>query len=404
MLIGPVTSEGYLEVACIQPKSGSSVTHHYVFETTCGVTPENPVWSPLRFTSGNLQQTRDTLVSTELDGGRDIASVRLGSKQSGGEISIELSVTSYDDILEATLGGTWVVRPGEAGLSIAVAAAGKTFTRAAGDFTTAPTSIIVGDMVQFPSLTGGNAGTFRVTAVNATIITCSGIAAGILVDESTVTTDIKVADTLPVGNIRRTMSILSNFPDSDGTADYQLVTGVEVTGFSFDISVNALVTGSLPILGRDLSLLGATVPAGSTFNSVITTEPFSGLDGRILQDGVIIGFFTSIGINNDNAQSAQFELGAQGTAFLEKGRANNTLSISTFFSSTTLLEKFLNESVVQLTAILAGIDGSLMFDFPTVKYTSGSPEVEGETSIVQNLEAQATGSIGNSSLIIRRIV
>lgn len=404
MLIGPVTLEGYLKVACNQPKSGSLVTHHYIFETTCGVTPENPVWSPLRFTSGNLQQTRDTLVSNELDGGRDITTVRLGSKQSGGEISIELSVTSYDDILEAALGGTWVVRAGEAGLSITVSAVGKTFTRAVGDFTTEPTSIIVGDMVQFPSLTGGNAGTFRVTAVTATVITCSGIAAGILADESTVTTDIKVGDTLSVGSIRRTMSILSNFPDSDGTADYQLVTGVEFTGFSFDVSVNAYVTGSLPTLGRELFLLGATFPTGSTFNPSITTESFSGLDGRILQDGVIIGFFTTIGINNDNSQSAQFAIGNEGVAFLEKGRANNTLSISTFFSNTDLLEKFLNETVVQLVVILSGIDGSLMFDFPTVKYTAGSPEVEGETSIVQNLEAQATGSIGNSSLIIRRIV
>jgi len=391
-------------MTCIQPKSGSVVSHYYVMETDCGVTPTNPEWSKIRFISGNLQQTRDALVSTELDSSRETTSVRLGAKQTAGEIAIELSPTSYDDILEAALGGTWVVRPGEAGLSITVAAAGKTFTRAAGDFTTAPTSIVVGDMVKFPSLTGANAGTFRVSAVTATVMTCAGIADGVLADESTVTTDIKVGDTLSVGSIRRTMSILSNFPDSDGTADYQLVTGVEFTGFTIDISVNAIVTGTLPTLGRELSLLGATLPSGSTFTSLISTEIFSALDGRILQDGVIIGFFSSLSITNDNAQSAQFEIGSEGVAFIEKGRANNTLSISTFFSSTNLLQKFLNETEVQLTAILEGINGSLMFDFPTVKYTSGSPEVGGETSVVQNMEAQAIGSVGNSSIIIRSIV
>lgn len=390
-------------MACVQPKSGSTVAHWYAFETTCNVTPTSPTWSPLRFTSGNLQLTRDVLVSTELDGGRDTTSVRLGSKQAGGEISIELSPDSYDDLLEAALGGTWVIRAGEAGLSITVVAAGKTFTRAAGDFTTAPTSIVIGDMIQFPSLTGNNAGTFRVTAVTATVITCSGIAVDVLADESSVTTDIKVSDALSIGSIRRTMSILSNFPDNDGTADYQLMTGIEVTGFTFDISVNTLVTGTLPTLGRNLSLLGATPPAGSTFDPAITTEVFSALDSRILQDGVVIGFFTTLSIVNDNNQSAQFELGSDGVAFTEKGRANNTLSISTFFSTTDLLQKFLDETEVQLTAILEGISGSLMFDFPTVKYTSGSPEVTGETAVVQNLEAQATGGIGNSSLIIRRI-
>ncbi len=390
-------------MACIQPKSGSTVSHYYVLETTCNVTPANPTWSPFRFTSGNLQLTRDALVSTELDGGRDTTSVRLGSKQAAGEISIELSPDSYDDLLEAALGGTWVVRAGESGLSITVAAAGKTFTRAAGDFTTAPTSIVVGDMIQFPSLTGNNSGTFRVTAVTATVITCSGIADDVLADESTVTTDIKVGDTLSIGTIRRTMSVLSNFPDDDGTADYQLVTGVEITGFTFDIAVNALVTGTIPTLGRDLTLLGATPPTGSTFNPLITTEVFSSLDSRILQDGVIIGFFSSLSITNDNNQSAQFEIGSGAVAFIEKGRANNTLSISTFFSSTDLLQKFLDETEVQLIATIEGINGSLMFDFPTVKYTSGSPEVAGETAIVQSLEAQATGGIGDSSLIIRRI-
>lgn len=391
-------------MTCVQPKSGSVAEHFYTLETDCGVTPTSPVWSPLRFTSGNLQQTRDVLVSQELDGGRDTTSVRLGSKQAGGEISIELSPTSYDDLLEAALGGTWVVRPGEVGLSITVSAAGKTFTRASGDFTTAPTSIIVGDMIKFPDLTGINAGTFRVTSVVALVITCSGIADDLLTDESTVTTDIKVGDTLSVGSLRRTLSILTNLPDSDGTADYQLVNGVEITGFNFDLSVNAIVTGSLPTLGRELFLLGATAPAGSTFDSAITTEVFSALDTRILEDGVVIGFFSSMGITNDNAQSAQFAIGSDGVSFTEKGRANNTVSISTFFSTTDLLQKFLDETVVQLIAILEGIDGSLMFDFPTVKYTAGSPEIAGETSIIQNLEAQATGSVGNSSLIIRRIV
>lgn len=391
-------------MACVQPKSGSVVSHYYAFETTCGVTPTSPTWSPFRFISGNLQQTRETLVSTELDGSRETTSVRLGSKQAAGEIAIELSPTSYDDLVEAALGGTWDIRAGEAGLSITVSAAGKTFTRAAGDFTDAPTSIVVGDMVKFPSLTGGNAGSFRVTAVAATVVTCSGIADGVLADESTVTTDIKVGDTLSIGNTRRTMSVLTNFPDSEGVADYQLINGVEVTGFTIDMSVNALVTGTIPTLGRELTLLGATPPAGSTFDPAITTEVFSALDARILQDGIVIGFFSSFSITNDNNQSAQFELGSEGVAFTEKGRANNTLSISTFFSTTDLLQKFLDETVVQLIAIVDGIDGALMFDFPTVKYTSGAPEVGGETSVVQNLEAQATGSVGNSSIIIRRIV
>lgn len=398
-------------MACVQPISGATVSHFYIEEATCGVTPTSPTWIPLPFTSGNPQLARETLQSNILDGGRDTPLPRLGAKQLGGEIGLELASSRYDDLLEAALGGTWVTRAGDTALSVTVAAAAKTFTRAAGDFTAAPLNIVIGDLIKFPDLllgtvTGGligNARAFRVTAVTATVITCAGIAAGVLADEVTVTTDISVGDTLSIGNTRRFFSVLSNYPTADGTNNYQLSTGVEFTGFTFDSAVNAIVTGSGPILGRDLQLLGATAPSGSTFGTATTNESFSATDARILQDGAIIGFFSSLTITNDNAQSGQFAIGSEGVAFTEKGRAANTVSVSTFFTDNTLLNAFLNESIVQLTQIMENPDGALMFDMPTVKYTSGAPAVDGPTTVTQNLEASAGGSVTESSLVIYRI-
>jgi len=113
---------------------------------------------------------------------------------------------------------------------------------------------------------------------------------------------------------------------------------------------------------------------------------------------------TSVAIANDNAASAQFEIGDSGVSFVEKGRANNTISLSSFFVDSTLFNKFINETESSLVTILEGVDGSMSFEYPVVKYTSGAPEVGGEGSITQTLEAQATGNTTQSSLIIRRIL
>lgn len=388
-------------MTCTQPATGAQVKHYYDLETVCGVTNATPDWTPLRFTGGNMQPTKDALLSNELNGSRETNSLRLGSKQTTGEIAVELSNTSYDDILEMVMGGTWVAGTDESTQSVTVSASGKTFTRAAGDFTA---NIAVGDLVQFPGLGAGNNGVFRATAVATTVLTCSGIAAGVLTDEGPTSTDINMSDVLKTGVTRRTMSVLTHYTDADsGAGEYHITTGVEVTGFNFDISVNAMVTGSFPTMGRGYAA-DTALPAGSTFNAISETEPFAGIDGRLLQDGVLLGFVTSVNTTNDNAQSAQFEIGDDEVSFIEKGRANNTLSLSSFFLDSDQLNKFINETEVSLVTILEGVDGALSFEYPVVKYTSGAPEVAGEESVTQTMEAQATGTATQSSLEIRRIL
>ena len=155
---------------CAQPATGARTSHYYVLEDECGVTPSNPDWKKIRYTSGNLQLTKDALQSAELDGSREIADLRLGQNQTSGEISIELNYGTYSDLLEAALGGSWVTGASGLGVEITVSAAGKTFTRTAGDFLA--DGVSVGNIVQFPDLVNGdNAKPVIVASVTATVIT-----------------------------------------------------------------------------------------------------------------------------------------------------------------------------------------------------------------------------------------
>lgn len=86
---------------------GSRHSMALVQEDNYGVTPANPVFTPIRHTQTTLALSKESLQSEELRSDRQIADFRHGARQVGGDIQFELSYLSFDEILEAVLCGTW---------------------------------------------------------------------------------------------------------------------------------------------------------------------------------------------------------------------------------------------------------------------------------------------------------
>lgn len=383
----------------LQPYKGANTAQFYVLETTPGVTPTSPSWSPLRNTGGIPALTRDSLVSNELDGSRETSSIRTGNKQISGEYAIELSAQSQDELLAGAMTSSWVAGSTVSGLTVTVDADAKTFTRAAGDFTTA---VEVGDLVRFPGLTGGNSKPFIVTAVSALVVT-GGAINHTLTDESAVTSDLVIADKLETGNLCKTYSILTWFKGRCGGADSYLITrGVEFTGFTIEQAVNAMVTGSFPFIGLNQEILSAP-PAGSTFTVNFNAQPFASVDVSAFNGTAPLKLIDTFTITNDNGTSAQFELGNDSVAFVERGRAANTFSLAGKLYDMTLLNLFLNETQIELTSILSGPDGAMSFTLKRAELTSATPEIGGPESVTLSMEGQATGNQMQSSIVIQRI-
>ncbi|MFW2828255.1 phage tail tube protein [Escherichia coli] len=381
------------------PFNGANTAQFYVAEVTPGVTPSNPVWSPLRNTGGVPATTRDTLTSNELDGSRETTSIRTGNKQVSGEYAIELSSKSQDDWLAGALGSTWKAGVSLSGLSITVTPAGKTFTRATGSFIT--DGVEVGDLIAFTNLTGDNAKPFIVTAVTATVVTGAGIRHPLT--KETKTSKAKTGDTLETGNACKTFSILTWFKGQCGNPGaYMLTKGVEISGFTVEQAVNAMVTGSFPFIGLSQTILTAP-PSGSDFSQVtFGDEPFSSVDVSVF-DGSTPLRCDSLTITNDNSASAQFELGNTNVAFVERGRAANTFSISGKLYDMAMIQKFINERRVEINSILAGVNGAMSFSLKRAELTAVTPEIGGPESITQSIEGQATGNQYQSSIVIQRI-
>ena len=383
----------------LQPYKGANTAQFYVLETTPGVTPTSPSWSPLRNTGGIPAVTRDALVSNELDGSRETSSIRTGNKQVTGEYAIELSAQSQDELLAGAMTSSWIAGSTVAGLSVTVDADAKTFTRAAGDYTTA---IEVGDLVRFPGLTGDNSKPFIATAVSALVVTGAAIN-HTLTDESAVTSDLVIADKLETGNLCKTYSILTWLKGRCGGADSYIITrGVEFSGFSIEQAVNAMVTGSFPFIGLSQEILSAP-PSGSTFTVNFDAQPFASVDVSAFNGTAPLKLIDTFTITNDNGTSAQFELGNDSVAFVERGRAANTFSLAGKLYDMTLLNLFLNETQIELTSILAGPDGAMSFTLKRAELTAATPEIGGPESITLTMEGQATGNPMQSSIVIQRI-
>lgn len=382
------------------PFKGANTAQFYVAEVTPGVTPANPVWSPLRNTGGVPAVTRDALTSNELDGSRETTSIRTGNKQVSGEYAIELSSRSQDDFLAGAMTSTWQAGVTLSAVGITVDPVAKTFTRDTGSFIT--DGVEVGDLLYFDALTGDNSKPFIVTAVTATVVTGAGIQHP-LTAEGPIETDGKTGDKLETGNACKTFSILTWFKGQCGNPDaYMLTKGVEISGFTIEQAVNAMVTGSFPFIGLSQEILTAP-PAGSDFSQVtFTDEPFSSVDVSVF-DGSTPLRCDTLTITNDNGASAQFELGNSSVAFVERGRAANTFSISGKLYDMAMIQKFINEQQVEINSILAGVNGAMSFSLKRAELTAVTPEIGGPESITQSIEGQATGNQYQSSIVIQRI-
>jgi hypothetical protein len=89
--------------------TGSRHSAYYDAETVYGTTDATPAWTPIRNTGVTLGLDKETITSEEIRDDRQIVDFRHGNKNVNGDTNTELSYGSFDDFLEAALGGTWAV-------------------------------------------------------------------------------------------------------------------------------------------------------------------------------------------------------------------------------------------------------------------------------------------------------
>ncbi len=301
---------------------GSRHSLRMVRETTHGVTPATPAFSYVRHTGTTLGLSKEAIQSEEIRSDRQITDFRHGARQIGGDISIELSYGSFDDILEAVLCGTW-----------------------------------------------------------------------------TSDTPTPGTDQLKAGTVRRSFTIERYFGDITDKP-YHRFTGVEFNSLNLSITANAMITGTVGVVGKDMITDTAQI-TGATYLPAPTTSPLDSFTGVLTESGNTIAVITEIQLTIVNALESRFVVGSKTSIKPAIGRSNVSGTITAYFEDNVLLDKFINETESNINLSLPdGAGNELKIILPRIKYNGGQPDVQGEGPITLSMPFQALMDAATGTNII----
>ena len=193
------------------------------------------------------------------------------------------------------------------------------------------------------------------------------------------------SDVLKAGVTRRSFTIERKFADL-ATPEFHRYTGSEFNTFALSVSPNAIVSATFGVIGKGLTL-ATTAIASSTYAAAADVQPFDSFTGSIQEGGSAIAVVTSIDFTLENGLEPLFAVGSKTTNRPSIGKSRLTGSMTTYFESKTLYEKFINETSSSIFLELVDLAGNAYeFNFANVKYNSGQPDVSGEGAVTISMD------------------
>lgn len=190
------------------------------------------------------------------------------------------------------------------------------------------------------------------------------------------------ANVLKAGTTRRSFAVLRRFEDMPGTEKaFQLFNGLEFD--SMDLKCGA---GQIAKLDFDTIALKQTVsltgPASAVYGSSTTTPVMDAFTGAVTEGGSANGVITEIAFKLTNALERRFVVGSEDTLRPGIGRSIVEGTVSAYFETSAMYDKFLTKAETSLTFALSAASKSYTFNLPKIKYTTGEINVQSEGSII----------------------
>jgi hypothetical protein len=378
---------------------------YYKAESVWGETPSGGAFTQLRYTGETLDRAKNTAPSEVIREDRMVDELALLGYDVSGDINYELAYGVFDPFLEALLCGTWVTIDHYTvpTISITVAAAGKTFTRAAGSFVS--DGVVPGCFVKFTGFTnGGNNGEFLVASVTATVITVVDPTAA-LVDEAGSGNEGYYTAFCVNGVVdSRSFAIEKRWTD---IAKFQWFNGLRASQMDMDLTAMQIIKGKFAFMGKDAVASSSTVAGSSVAASISKLMSASAnvasitLNGTSLTTGIKSMKFTL-----DNGLRKQDIVGSQATGGIGYGGFSVKGSLEAYFEDLVMLNHVINHDDCAVTFKTPDADGNRYYwNAPKLKFTKGNPKAAGKNQdITIPIEFEAIrDSVTNSMIIITRI-
>lgn len=192
-------------------------------------------------------------------------------------------------------------------------------------------------------------------------------------------------DVLKAGTTRRSFTFERKFADL-ATPEYHRYTGCEVNSIALSVSPNAMIGLTIGVIGKDLTT-NTTQVASSTYSADVGNSPFDSFTGSITEGGSAIATVTALEMTLENGIEPLFSIGSQTTNRPSIGKSRVSGTLTTYFESKALYDKFLNETSSSIALTLTDLSGNdYLIEFGNVKYNSGQPDVSGEGAVTIAME------------------
>jgi hypothetical protein len=195
-------------------------------------------------------------------------------------------------------------------------------------------------------------------------------------------------DFLVNGSIIRSNTIERQYLDH-APVDYEYFTGQALNVLAVDAKQAAIATYTKTYVGKSAAITAARAPGATdvpapTFGVLNTSSNV----GRIGFNGSAVSgpnFVLAASFNITNNLRAQKAIGVLGAVGIGNGEFTVAGQLQTYFGDASVYNQILNNTQVSFDMRLGRADGNretLLFDFPSIKLSSGSPSVGGKNQDV----------------------
>lgn len=208
------------------------------------------------------------------------------------------------------------------------------------------------------------------------------------------------ANVLKAGVLRRSFTVERNFED---IGVYLRYSGTHVSSWNFNVSTSGIITTSFTFVGRDQAD-AATPITGATYAAQPVTSPFTSAKAVIEEGGAPLALATSFDFTIDNGIEALFVIGSDESITPSIKKSRVTCNATMLFTSTAMLNKFVNETASSFVITLEDAQGNaLEVKMSNIKYNSGQPDVNGDgpISLQMSFVALFDGTDGSQVVLTR---
>lgn len=355
-----------------QPGTSNRTAIRLVAETNFNETPANPAFKSVRYTGESVAFNRRSVTSNEIRDDRMTSDLVAVGADVGGDVNIELSYESFDDIIAAALCSSWSAPVG--GVStIKNGVERKSFTLQK-HFQDLAVPI-------FQSFSGCRIGGLTLDFQTAQILTGKFSVMGCTALNSTA--QFAGASVTYPGDGNTPMNAVTNLSqiEKDGGRISEITVTAGGTGYT---TASVSFTGGSPTSpATAVAVLSGGVVTGITITDpgegytsapvVSITGPGTGATATAVVGGTMAAKIKSMSMELNNNLRGQEAVGYLGYIGIALGRLEITGNIELYFENANEYQTFLDNDDFKFSFVVQDVDGnSYKFIFPRVKYEEGT--------------------------------